>query len=85
MPKNITSVRLADELIDALDRKAAAEGLTRSQLIVKAVERVVAEECDWSPAFLKAIGARDAEVGAAADEMMGVIRSRRSRKAAPRL
>ena len=83
MAKNTTSVRLPEELIDALDRRAAALGLTRSQLIVQAVEQALEQYSAWSPRFLKAIGTPRPELDEAAAEMMDAIRTRRSRNEAP--
>jgi ribbon-helix-helix CopG family protein len=85
MAKDTTSVRLPAELLDALDRRAAALGLTRSQLIVQAVEQALEEYSAWSPKFLKAIGTPRPELEGAVDEMMAAIRARRSRKEAPDL
>jgi hypothetical protein len=85
MAKDTTSVRLPAELLDALDRRAAALGLTRSQLIVQAVEQALEEYSAWSPRFLKAIGTPHPELTEAVDEMMGAIRARRSRNEAPEL
>jgi predicted transcriptional regulator len=83
MAKNTTSIRLPEELVDALDRRAAAQGRTRSQLIIQAVEQALAEPSDWSPRFLKAISAPRPELEKAVDELMQAIRSRRSRNPAP--
>ena len=85
MAKDTTSVRLPADLLDALDRRAEALGLTRSQLIVQAVEQVLEEYSAWSPKFLKAIGTPRPELEEAVDEMMEAIRARRSRKEAPDL
>jgi hypothetical protein len=85
MAKSTTSVRLPDELVEALDRRAAALGLTRSQLIVQAVEQALADGSAWSPGFLKAIGTPRPELEEAVDEMLGAIRTRRSRKEPPGL
>ncbi len=85
MAKNTTSIRLPEALIDALDQRAAALGLTRSQLIIQAVEQALEEHSAWSPAFLKAIGSPRPELAKAVDEMMEAIRARRSRNAAPSL
>ena len=85
MAKNTTSIRLPEELLDALDRKAAAQGLTRSQVIIQAVERALADQSAWSPGFLQAIGSPRPELEEAVDTMMGAIRERRSRNDAPGL
>lgn len=83
MPKSTTSVRLPDDLVDALDRRAEALGLTRSQLIVRAVEKAIAESSEWSPKFLDAVGRPREELDDAVDELMDAITSRRSRSEAP--
>ena len=84
MAKSATSIRLPGALIDALDRRAVALGLTRTQLIVRAVEQALEEYSAWSPAFLKAIGTSRPELEQGVDEMMEAIRARRSRKQALR-
>jgi predicted transcriptional regulator len=83
MPRKNTSVSLPDELAEALDRRAVALGITRSQLIVHAVERLLAEHAAWSPRFLEAIGRPRPEIEEAVEEMMDAIRTRRSPKRAP--
>jgi hypothetical protein len=85
MAKDTTSVRLPAGLLDALDRRAEALGLTRSQLIVQAVEQALEEYSAWSPKFLKVIGTPRPELEEAVDGMMEAIRARRSRKEAPDL
>jgi hypothetical protein len=85
MAKSTTSIRLPDQIIEALDRKAAALGLTRSELIVRAVERALQEHSAWSPGFLKAIGTPRPELDECVGEMMDAIRTRRSRNEAPGL
>ncbi len=83
MPRSTTSVRLPDDLIEALDERAAARGVTRSQLIVEAVERALADRSVWSPGFLKAIGTPRPDLEESVDELMKAIRDRRSRSEAP--
>ncbi len=85
MAKNTTSIRLPEELIQALDRKAAAHGITRSQLIIQAVEQTLADQSAWSPDFLEAIGTPRPELDEAVGAMMKAIRARRSRNGAPGL
>jgi predicted nucleic acid-binding protein/predicted DNA-binding protein len=83
MTKITSRIRLPEALIDALDRAAAALGLTRSRLIIQAVERAIDEYSTWSPAFLEAIKAPRPELEEAVDTMMDAIRARRSRNEAP--
>jgi predicted transcriptional regulator len=85
MPKSTTSIRLPDALVKALDRRAQALGITRSELILRAVEQALEDHEAWSPSFLKAIGTRRPELDAAGREMMAAIRARRTRSAAPAL
>lgn len=85
MPRSTTSIRLPDDLIEALDERAAALGVTRSQLIIQAVEQALEDRSAWSPGFLKAIGTPRPELEEAVDEMMEAIRERRSRSEAPGL
>jgi predicted transcriptional regulator len=85
MAKSTTSIRLSEDLLDALDRRAAAEGVTRSRLIIRAVEQSLAARSTWSPGFLKAISSPRPELDEAVDELMDAIRARRSRSEAPAL
>jgi len=85
MAKNTTSIRLPEELIEALDERAAALGITRSQLIIEAVEQALEDRSAWSAGFLKAIGTPRPDLEEAIDEMMDAIRQRRSRSEAPGL
>lgn len=82
MARNTTRVRLPGEIVRELDRRAEALGITRSELILQAVERVLAEQTAWSPAFLRAIGTRRPELDEAAADLMDAIRARRSRNEA---
>ena len=85
MTRSTTSIRLPEDLIEALDKRAAALGVTRSQLIIEAVEQALQDRSAWSPGFLKAIGTPRPELEEAVDEMMDAIRNRRSRSEAPEL
>ena len=58
MPRSTTSIRLPDDLLEALDERAAALGVTGSQLIIEAVEQALADRSAWSPGFLKRSGRR---------------------------
>jgi len=85
MARSTTSIRLPEGLAQALDERAAARGVTRSRLIIEAVEQALEDRSAWSPGFLKAIGKPRPELEEAVDEMMQAIRSRRSRSKAPDL
>ena len=85
MGKNTTSIRFPDALVEALDRRAAALGLTRSEIVVQAVEKALADRSAWSPAFLKAIGTPRPELEELAEEVMSAVRQRRTRSRGLRL
>jgi metal-responsive CopG/Arc/MetJ family transcriptional regulator len=85
MARSTTSIRLPEDLAQALDERAAALGVTRSQLIIEAVEQALEDRSAWSPGFLKAIGTPRPELEEAVDEMVEAIRDRRSRSEAPDL
>jgi hypothetical protein len=85
MARATTSIRLPEDLIEALDERAAALGITRSQLIIEAVEQALEDRSAWSSGFLKAIGTPRPDLEEAVDQMLEAIRERRSRSEAPGL
>jgi predicted transcriptional regulator len=85
MARSTTIIRLPKKLAQTLDERAATLGVTRSQLIIEAVEQALEDRSAWSPAFLEAIGTPRPELGEAVDEMTEAIRDRRSRSEAPDL
>ena len=81
-----TSVHLPKPLLAAVDRKARALRVSRNALIVKALEREVAQGGDWPPGFFERLGVTDEDLQGAVDEMRRAIEaSRRSKKKPPRL
>lgn len=85
MARTAISIRLPEDLVEALDERAAALGVTRSQLIIAAVQQALEDRSSWSPSFLKAIGAPRPELEEVVGEMMEAIRERRSRSEAREL
>ncbi len=85
MARTTTSIRLPEDLVEALDERAAALGVTRSQLIIAAVAQALEDRSSWSPGFLKAIGAPRPDLEEIVGEMMEAIRERRSRSEAREL
>ena len=85
MARATTSIRLPEDLVEALDERAAVLGVARSQLIIAAVEQALEDRSSWSPGFLKAIGAPRPELEEVVGEMMEAIRERRSRSEAREL
>lgn len=81
-----TSVHISKPLLDVVDRRAKALGISRNRLIVRALERELASTDEWSPGFFDALARTDAHSRAAADEMLEIIiASRRSKKSGPKL
>jgi predicted DNA-binding protein len=85
MSRSTTSIRFPEDLVQKLDRRAAAEGVTRSQLVIRAVEQALADQSTWSRGFLEAIESPRPELDEAVGELMKTIRSLRSRSGAPAL
>lgn len=85
MARSTTSVRLPEDLVEALDERASALGITRSQLIIEAVEKALEDRSAWSSRFLETIGTPRPDLEEAVDEMLEAIRHRRSRSEAPGL
>lgn len=83
MARSTTSVRLPEDLVRALDERAVALGVTRSELIVQAIEQTLEDRSAWSPGFLKTIGTPRPELDEPVAEMMDAIREHRSRSEAP--
>ena len=76
-----TTVHIPDHLLEAVDRRARALRISRSKLIVRALEREMASGSDWSPEFFEQLRAVDESMSQAVDEMLSAIREgRRSRR-----
>jgi Arc/MetJ-type ribon-helix-helix transcriptional regulator len=82
-----TTIRLPDELLAAIDRRAAELGMSRSQYLRQTLERAIDEETRWSPAFLDtlAAGADDPDLQHALDEMRDAMAANRTTKGPPDL
>lgn len=75
------SVHIPKPFLDAVDRRARALGLSRNQLILRALEREMTQVSDWSPGFFETLGAPDEGTLEAVDEMVEAIRKGRRSKA----
>ena len=76
-----TSVHLPKLLLDAVDRRAKQLGVSRNRFVVRALERDVARETEWSPGFFEKFTPLGPEDATAVDDMLAVIRAnRRSKK-----
>lgn len=80
-----TSVHLPKPLLEAVDRRARALRISRNRLIVKALERELAEGSDWSPGFFEELAKVDASTNEAVDEMLKEIHRHRTSKKPPPL
>jgi predicted transcriptional regulator len=80
-----TSIHLPKPLLDAVDRRARALKLSRNRLIVKALERELANTDEWSEGFFERLAETDPATEEAVDEMMAEVRARRSSKEPPKL
>lgn len=75
-----TSVHIPQPLLEAVDRRAKALGISRNRLIVQALEREIAEGATWSPGFFEQLRATDDATKAAVDDMLAaILKGRRSK------
>jgi metal-responsive CopG/Arc/MetJ family transcriptional regulator len=80
-----TSLHIPKPLLDEVDRRARRLKMSRNRFIVRAIEREVAAETEWSPGFFEKLAQVSLEEAAAVDEMMDAIRAGRTRKGPPNL
>ncbi len=80
-----TSVHIPPRLLEALDRRAKALGVSRNRVIVSALEHELARTTSWSPGFFEKLTPVDPRDAEAVDEMMKTIRHSRTRKGPPSL
>jgi hypothetical protein len=80
-----TSVHIPKPLLEAVDRRARVLRISRNRLVVRALERELAEGADWSPGFFDELRAVDEATSYDVDEMLAAIRTGRRSKAPRRL
>lgn len=80
-----TSVHIPKPLLEAVDRKARALKVSRNRLIIRALERELRQEADWSPGFFEQLSGIDSETSAAVDELLTSVRQARKSKPPRRL
>lgn len=80
-----TSVHIPKPLLEAVDRKARALKVSRNRLIIRALERELRQEADWSPGFFEQLSGIDSETAAAVDELLTSVRQARKSKPPRRL
>lgn len=80
-----TTVHLPEPPLQAVDRRARSLRISRNRLIVRALERELSFEGDWSPGFFERLAERGELVVRAADELAAEVVRRRRLKAPPNL
>jgi hypothetical protein len=80
-----TSVHLPQDLLAAVDRRARALNISRNQLVVRALEREIRGDGDFTPGFFEALLPADAELRDDVDELLRQVRKSRHSKPARRL
>ena len=80
-----TTVHIPPTLLESVDRRAKALGVSRNRLIVRALEDAVGSKAEWTPEFLEQLRKTDEETRHAADDLATAIRRNRRSKRPPRL
>lgn len=80
-----TSVHIPNQLLKRANERAKALGISRNRLIVRALERELQQNSEWSPEFFQQLENTDPEMARAVDEMMDAIRTNRRSKRPPEL
>ena len=76
-----TTVHIPDALLQAVDRRAKALGISRNRLVVQALQRAVHERSGWAPEFLARLRDVDAETSADVDGLLAAVQKGRRSKA----
>jgi metal-responsive CopG/Arc/MetJ family transcriptional regulator len=82
-----TTIHIPDPLLERVDTRAKALGISRNRLIIEALEEKVGARDEWAPELVQMLGAPvSSTAGKELEESLAVVRSRRSsRKGPPRL
>ena len=80
-----TSVHIPRELLVAVDKRAHTLRLSRNRLIVRALEREIANDSQWSPDFFARLSETNADTRLAVDNLNAAIRHARTSKPPRRL
>ena len=75
-----TSVHIPRHLLEAVDHKARAIGVSRNRLIVHALERALSPSSGWTPGFFETLSDVSPETASAVDELRAEIRKSRQSK-----
>ena len=77
-----TTVHIPRALLQSVDRRAKALGVSRNRLIVRALERAVTERAGWAPEFLERLRDVDDDTVEAVDDLLDHVRQARRSKPA---
>jgi predicted transcriptional regulator len=78
-----TTVHIPDTLLESVDRRAKALGISRNRLIVRALEEAVSRSPRWTPEFLERLRRVDDDTRVAVDELLSAVKhGRRSKQPA---
>ena len=82
-----TTIHLRAELLTAVDRQARDLDISRNRYIIRALERALTAETEWSAGFVDELAAArvDAEGRRALVELTAAVAARRTRKEPPPL
>jgi len=80
-----TSIHIPKPLLEAVDRKARALKMSRSRLVIRALERELSPGAGWSPGFFERLASVGPETVAAVDELLSSVRQARTSKPPRRL
>jgi len=76
-----TTVHIPSALLESVDRRAKALGISRNRLIVRALENEITQRTTWDPEFLERLRDVDAETADAVDELVTAVKQARRSKA----
>ena len=75
-----TTIHIPDELLESIDRRARALGISRNRLIVAAIEEAVRKPAAWTDEFLTRLRQVDGDTSHAVDDLLISIRQARRSK-----
>ncbi len=79
-----TSVHLPKQLLERVDARAQARGVSRNRLIIEALEQTLSQNETWSEEFLEEFATpAEADLKTAAADMMRAINAAKKSKQAP--
>jgi len=80
-----TSVHLSKSLLEAVDRRAKALGVSRNHLVVRALERELEGGANWSAGFFERLASIEPDVRRGVEDLLVAVRKARRSKPAREL